>query len=118
MNSAAKSVYFFGLYLYAIGAFLLFFPEVLLRLFLFEQPKELWIRIVGLLAGVIGYYYHQAAMNNISAFYRLTITGRVVACIVFLALSALRLAEPQLVIFGIVDLAGAFWTWQALKSRE
>jgi hypothetical protein len=116
MDNAGRSVYFFGLYLYAIGAFLLFFPDVLLRLFLFESTKEVWIRIIGLLAIDLGYFYHQSAINKVVAVYRMTIPTRVMACIVFLALSALRMAEPQLVIFGLIDLAGAFWTWQALKA--
>jgi hypothetical protein len=116
MDNAGRSVYFFGLYLYAIGAFLLFFPDVLLRLFLFEGTKEVWIRIIGFLAIDLGYFYHQSAIGKVTAFYRMTIPTRVVACIVFLALAALRLAEPLLVIFGLVDLAGAFWTWQALKA--
>jgi hypothetical protein len=89
---------------------------VLLRLFLFEGTKEVWIRIIGFLAIDLGYFYHQSAVNNFVSFYRMTIPTRVTACIVFLALSALRMAEPQLVIFGLIDLAGAFWTWQALKG--
>ena len=26
------------------------------------------------------------------------------------------LAKPPLVLFGVLDLLGAFWTWRALKS--
>jgi H+/Cl- antiporter ClcA len=116
MTPAAKTVCYFGFYLYCVALTLIFFPNVLLRLLGIPETSEVWIRIVGLLAGIIGYYYHRSGASGNRFFFRLTVQARILVFVVFLALALLRMASPMLIGFGVVDLLGAIWTWQALKQ--
>jgi hypothetical protein len=50
MDAAAKSVCYFGFYLYGVALTLIFFPNVLLRVLGIPETSEVWIHIVGLLA--------------------------------------------------------------------
>jgi hypothetical protein len=111
MTAAAKSVCYFGFYLYATGLSLIFAPNVLLGLL-----HEVWIRVVGVLVVCIGYYYHRAGAGNIQAFLQHTIPTRIFVFASFTAFVLLKLAPPVLVLFGTADLAGAVWTWFALKK--
>ena len=47
---------------------------------------------------------------------RLTVHGRASVIVFFIALVVLGLAEPVLIVFGIVDLLAAIWTALALRS--
>ncbi|MGB4846580.1 MAG: hypothetical protein WBP41_01610 [Saprospiraceae bacterium] len=117
MTSSAKSVYVFGLYLYLVGLTLIFVPNLFLQTLHLPETNEVWIRIVGLLAFVLGFYYHRMAAMNITAFFKLTIPVRLGVFAVFVAFVLLHLAEPVLILIGAVDLAGAIWTWSALKKE-
>jgi hypothetical protein len=117
MTPASKSVYVFGIYLYIVSIILIFFPNQLLSALELEETKEAWIRVVGILAFCLGYYYHRSAANNIHSFYKHTVPTRIVVFIGFAFLAVFNYAPPVLIFFGAVDLAGAIWTWQSLKKR-
>jgi len=110
MTAAAKSVYYFGFYLYITGITLITVPNFLLTTLKLPETNEVWIRVVGVLAFAIGYYYHRAGAGNISAFFKHTIPTR---GFVFLAFFSFAL----IILFGAVDLLGAAWTWVALKKN-
>ncbi len=116
MTAAAKSVFYFGIYLYLVGLQLLFVPGFFLKTFGLGEVHDVWIRVVGLLALLLGFYYTQCARKNIAGFYALTIPTRVTVFAVFLIFVLLNLAPPVLAALGAVDLAGAVWTWTALKK--
>ena len=59
MTQAAKSVYYFAFYLYLTGITLIFIPNVFLSTLGLPETNEVWIRVVGILALAIGFYYHQ-----------------------------------------------------------
>jgi hypothetical protein len=117
MTPAAKSVYFFGIYLYIVGLTLIFIPNVLLSNLGIPETKEVWIRVTGALAFIIGYYYHRSGANNVQAFFKLTVPARVLVFIAFTVFVLMQYISPVLAFFGMVDLAGALWTWQSLKKR-
>jgi hypothetical protein len=116
MSPAAKSVYYFGFYLYLVSITLVFFPNILLSALHIPETNEVWIRVLGVLVGLIGFYYHRSGAKNISAFFPLTIPTRVVVLIAFILFAVLKMASPMLVGFGVVDFAGAMWTMTALKK--
>lgn len=118
MTTAAKSVYYFGLYLYATGCGLLLVPNKFLGLFLLPETNEVWIRVAGILVICIGYYYHRTGAGNIKEMLRLTVHARCFVFLAFLALVVLKYAAIPLAGFGIVDLLGALWTWAALKKEK
>jgi len=56
MSNAAKSILVFGIYLVVIGLGFLVVPNTVLALFGFPTTNEPWIRVVGLLVLILGYY--------------------------------------------------------------
>jgi hypothetical protein len=115
MSPAARSIRIFGAYLLLLGAALLLAPNLLLGAFSIAPTGEVWIRVVGMLAGILGVYYLQAARAGLAAFYRWTIPVRLSVPLFFAAFVAAGLAPPVLLLFGAVDAAGALWTWAALR---
>ncbi len=116
MSKAATSVFVFGIYLIVIGLGFLVMPNMPLGLFGFPPTSEPWIRVVGVLLLILAYYYIQTARNEITGFFRFTVHGRSAVIVVFGALVILRLAQPMLIMFGVVDLLAAIWTANALKT--
>ena len=118
MTAAAKSVYYFGIYLYVTGLTLIFIPNIFLKTIQLPETNEVWIRVVGLLAFIIGFYYHRSGAANTTSFFKLTIPARVLVFIAFTAFVLLKYASPILIGFGVIDLLGAIWTWTALKKTN
>ncbi len=116
MTPAARSVQVFGMYLAATGAVLVFAPNVLLGLLGMPEAREVWIRVLGIVVAVLGAYYLLAAARALVDFHRATVPLRSLVFVAFCVLALTRLAPPQLVGFGIVDLLGALWTWRALRA--
>ena len=116
MSKAANSVQVFGLYLVVPGMGFLLIPNVLLPLFGVPTTDEPWIRVVGVLVLALACYYTQAARKELKEFFRFTVYVRAAVFVVFTAFVLLRLAPPTLMVFGVVDLAGAIWTQLSLGS--
>jgi hypothetical protein len=117
MTPAAKSIYYFGFYLYLVGATLIFIPNLFLSTLGIPETNEVWIRVLGVIVSLIGFYYHQAGAKNISAFIPLTIPTRITVFISFIVFVLLKMASPILIGIGGIDLAGAIWTFMALKKK-
>jgi uncharacterized membrane protein HdeD (DUF308 family) len=116
MTRPAKTIAVFGVYLILTGVILISIPNVLLASLRTEPAEEPWIRVLGAVVAILGYYYSTAAKNELTDFFRATVWGRNAILALFLALVLLRLAPPQLIVFGIIDAIGAFWTWTSLRS--
>ena len=116
MTAASKSVFYFGLYLYVVGATLIFIPNILLGILGMPQTNEVWIRVLGVIVGLLGFYYHQCGAAGNLFFVKLTIPARIVVFLAFVVFVVLKMASPMLIGFGVIDLAAAIWTHQALKK--
>jgi hypothetical protein len=116
MTAAAKSIFYFSIYLYVTGLTLIFIPNLFLKTIHLPETNEVWIRVVGLLAFLLGFYYHRSAAANTVSFFKLTIPARVVVLLAFAAFVLFNFVSPVLIIFGIIDALGAIWTWSALKK--
>lgn len=118
MTASAKSIYYFGFYLYVVGLTLIFIPNLFLKTVHIPETNEVWIRVVGLLAFLLGFYYHRSAVANTTSFFKLTIPARVLVLIVFVSFVLLKYVSPMLIVFGVIDVLGAIWTWSALKKAN
>ena len=118
MSKAAKSVLVFGIYLVVIGLGFLVVPNTLLALFGFPATNEPWIRVVGMLLLLLAYYYVQAARNEMRPLFRWTVHTRSLVVVFFGVFVALGLAQPMLIMFGVVDLLAAVWTHRALRDPQ
>ena len=117
MTKSAQSLFFFALYLFGLGVILLVAPNWLLGVFDIEPTSEVWIRVVGMLVLFLGVYYVSAARANFLPILEASVRVRVAVPLFFGAFVALGWAEPPLLLFGGVDLAGAVWTFLTLRSE-
>ena len=118
MSRAAISMFAFAIYLFALGLVLLVAPNVLLGIFGLEPTTEVWVRIVGMLVVFLRYYYLSAARGEVTAFMRWSVNARPFVVVFFAVFVALGWSKPALILFGALDLAGAVWTYLALRARE
>jgi len=117
MTSAGKSVYYFGFYLLILGIVLTVVPNILLSTFFLPETNEVWIRVVGIIVFNIGLYYVFMAPVNQALFYTLTIYTRALILIWFIVFVLIGWAPAPLIMFGLVDMAGAIWTFIAMRSK-
>jgi hypothetical protein len=72
--------------------------------------------VVGLLAVILGGYFLYSVRYEDRVFYRATVYARIVFFAGITVFVLLGLASPLLVVFGLIDLAGATWTWLSLRA--
>ena len=118
MSKAAKSVLVHGIYLAVMGLAFLIVPNTPLTLFGFPATNEPWIRVVAMLVLILAYYSVQAARSEMETFFRWTVHARPFVVVCFTVLVALRLTQPKLIVFGLIDLSGAVWTGLALRGQR
>ncbi len=116
MSGAAKSLFVFGVYVAALGVLLLLFPNVLLRIFGVPPTNEIWIRVNGMFVICFAYYYIQTARHGLTNFIRWTVWGRAAVIVYFVAFVLLAGAPKALLLFGLIDLLSATWTFAALQK--
>jgi len=116
MNSVALSLFVFGIYLIVDGLGFTFAPNLFLGLLGQPETTESYIRIAGSLLLVVGFYYIQVARADLRRFYMWTVQARVVVFLLFIMFTVLQWAPPILVVFAVIDLLGAIWTYFAFKS--
>ena len=110
MSSAALSVFVFGVYLAATGIGFLFIPNIVLPLFKFPKTNEQWVRVLGMVIGLLGFYYIIAAQNELAPFFWASVVGRFGVLICLSTLVITKKGQPMLITFGVIDAAGALWT--------
>jgi len=118
MSKSARSLFVFSVYLFVLGIILIVIPNVLLSLFKFPETNGVWIRVVGMLVFILGYYYFQASKSEIKKFFQWTVYGRTAVLIFFIVLVLLDLAPPILILFGFIDAVAALWTQLSLRSEK
>jgi xanthosine utilization system XapX-like protein len=118
MSKPARSLFVFGIYLFFVAATFIFAPNVLMALIGAPQPDPAWIRVSGMLAGFIGYYYVQVARQELAVFFPWSIHVRLSVIVILGAFALAGVLAPVLVLFGVVDFAGAIWTWRALRGSK
>ena len=116
MSKAAKSLFYFGVYHVILGIILVVVPNLLLTLLALPMTTEVWIRVVGMLVLLLGYYYIQAARKELTAFFQWTIYSRLSVIVFFIAFVAFGFVKPIIILFGVIDLLGAAWTGLTLRS--
>jgi hypothetical protein len=115
LSRAATSVLAFGAYLALLGAGLFTSPNGMLAIFGQPPTQEPWLRVLGLVSLVLGFYYVSAARGEATVFFRATIGGRALGAVVFAALALSGAAPRFILLMAGLDGAGALWTWSTLR---
>ena len=76
MTHSAKSIFYFGLYIAALGVLLMFVPNLLLELVNIPSTNQVWIRLAGMLLLFMGFFYVQAGRHDLIPFFRWTLVTR------------------------------------------
>lgn len=118
MSKVARTISVFGLYLIGLGVILLVGPNLLLGLFGVTQTTEVWIRVVGMLVFLLGCYYLLAARHELTQFFQWSVYIRASVILFFILLVLFNLADPPLILFGVIDLLGAIWTGLTLRATN
>lgn len=119
LSPPAKSVLVFGVYLLLLGALLVLAPNLLLKWVRIAATAEVWIRLVGMLVLIIGGYYVLGGLADLRVFMRWTVAMRASVPVFLVAFVLTGLAPPVLILFGVVDLAGAAWTaWALMRNSQ
>ena len=118
MSRSALSVFVFSIYLYLLGFVLVVIPDTLLRIFKFPEADGLWIRVVGMLVIILGFYYSHAARAEMRSFFVWTVIARTSVLLFFIAFVIAGLAPTALILFGVIDFAAAMWTLLAMRSEK
>lgn len=116
MTAGGKSIYYFSFYLVIMSLSLLIAPNTLLTFLGMPTTEEVWIRVVGLLAGLLAVYYLISAKYNYVQFFKATVFTRIAVFVFFTLFVVLKYAHPMLIAIGSVDLVGAIWTYSALRK--
>lgn len=116
MSRAARSVLAFGIYLGVVGPLLISLPNIVLGPLGFPEAREPWIRVLGVVAAVLGFYYVQVARHELTNFIQWTVWARAAVFVGFVLLVVAGQAPPSLILFGLTDAAGAAWTALALGT--
>jgi hypothetical protein len=115
MSAVARSLVVFGWYLAGFGALLVLAPNPTLGLFGLPPTGEVWIRVVGVLVLIIGYYNVRLGRAGLPLYARLTVHARVAVFGFFVVFVLAGLVKPVVILVGVIDLAGAIWTAAALR---
>ncbi len=118
MSSSARSLFVFSIYIFVLGVVLMAIPNVLLNLFGLPETHEVWIRVLGMLTSLLGYYYFQAARNELKNFFQWTVYTRASVILFFIGFVLLDFVSPILILFGVIDTAGALWTHLSLRAER
>jgi hypothetical protein len=118
LRSPAVSVTTFGVYLVGLAIVLMTIPNTLFALFGIAATQEPWIRVAGMLVGLIGSLYARYGPYADRRFIELTVQLRASVIVFFVAFVVFASAPWQLVLFGVVDLCAAGWTWWTLGPQR
>lgn len=116
MTKAAFSVFVFSIYMVLLGILLIAAPNVLFSLLHVGETQEVWIRVAGMLALYLGCYDFLASRQEWRILFRWSVAIRLTPVLAFSAFVILGLAPPILILFGLIDAAGALWTAAALRA--
>jgi hypothetical protein len=113
---ATTSLRVWGYYLSATGGILIGSPNTLLSIVGLPTTDEVWIRTVGMLILILAYASFQSARTRNLEYMTWSRNARFAVPFFFAAFVALGFVGPQILPFGVIDLAGASWTWWAIRA--
>lgn len=118
MSRAARSLFVFGIYVAAVGVAFIAAPDPLMRVLALPPATAGWARVVGLLAVVIGAYDIVGARAGCAPYIRASVPVRLFFASGTILLVLLGQMPVTVVLLGATDIAGAVWTFVALRAPE
>lgn len=117
MSKSALSLRVFSIYMFVLGSFLVVRPNALLSVFALPETHEVWIRVIGMLVLILGYFDFMASRHEVETFFRWSVYVRLAVPVFFIVFVLLAFASPILILFGAIDAVGAVWTAVSLRKE-
>ncbi len=102
-------------YMALTGSGFLLMPTMVTALLHLGPAEEIWIRVVGLLALLLCFYYYSAIKNDALWFARVTVWGRYGFCLA-LSVLALTFGLPMIIAVAALEAGLAVWTHSSLPK--
>lgn len=118
MSRAALSILAFGIYLASTGLLLIAIPRTLCRILSIVAPEGAWLRIIGMLLLILGFYCWRAAAEENTSFMRWSLFTRPTTMLFLAWFVAAGWIEAVILVFGVVDVAATAWTFSALRADQ
>lgn len=115
MMSPASTIRVFGSYVLLAGFMLLIAPQMLLLPLGFADATDVWVRVLGAVTVVLGYYYHACAATAHRGLFAALVRGRLAFSVMLAGLVLAGLGPWMLLLFALIDVLCALWTWAALR---
>ncbi|MBL4866958.1 MAG: hypothetical protein JKY67_11355 [Pseudomonadales bacterium] len=116
MTNSAKSILYFSLYLMPTGIFILLWPQIFSVVMDINETTIHFIRLMGIVSFILGFYYLRAALENNVGFFRTCIFGRLIFLAGSILVYSVFEAPAIFVLFGAVDGIGAIITYRYMKQ--
>lgn len=117
MKQSTLSILVFAIYMAILGIAFVFVPVPFVTFFGFATPDPLWIRIFGVVIGVLAFYYAMAIREKAYRFYYWTSLGRLVLLPAYAVFVLLGIAPWITLVFGVFESGCAVWTGIALRRE-
>ena len=117
MKQSTLSMLVFAIYMAILCVAFIVFPNNFAALFRLGRPDGLWIRVLGMVLGILAFYYIMAVREGNRSFYRWAFYGRLAIFPTFAVFVVLGIAPPIVLLFGAWDTACGIWTGIALQRE-
>lgn len=117
MNPACKTIYLFGFYPLLAGLSMIIAPALPLQILGWPIEGLDWIRMLGVVTMIVGYYYWQLGRNDVLGFCRYSAQARIVIPFVFAVMVVAFDMNPLYIALTAVDFLGGLWTASALRKQ-
>ena len=117
MSRAARSLFAFSIYVLVASLSFLAAPATMVDLLRLPPASDGWVRVVGLLALVIGAYDLVGSRAGLLPYIRASVWVRFGFAAGVVLVVASGQMPASLLVFGAIDAAGATWTALALKGE-
>ncbi len=118
LTRPSGTVFWFGAYLALTAALLFAVPGLFLAVLQLPPPSDPWMRVLAVPLFNFGVMYMAMARRAPPAVLLMTAATRSWVVLAFGLLVVLGLAPPVVMLFAAADLAGAFWTFWALRRDK
>lgn len=115
MSTAARSLYGWSIYVFAIGAALAVIPNTIFDILRIPETEEVWVRVLGIVLIILALYYWDGARHETRNLFVASLLGRTFAVAAFIVLW-LTGGPWQLMIFAAGEVVGIVWTTMALRA--
>lgn len=117
MNRAQFSMYVWSAYLLTAGTMIVIAPVPFFTWVGLHDPGNgMWLRLAGMLLGIMGYFFCEAARANNREFMLWGARARMIPIFFLTMFVLLGLENPVVLTFGIVDVITGLWTLKALRA--